>query len=89
MKSLLSKIILIGIFLGLLSSVFVMFLGLIVYYALKAADVMMLSFFLEKVAIASIVTGVICCFSWYIYLLLIAKRYFFKIVSKATQKDKK
>lgn len=82
MKKLIVNIILIGILLGTIGSVTVMCLGLMVFYALKAAEVIMLSFFLEKVAITAVITGVVAMFSWYLYILLMTRQFFFKFITK-------
>ena len=86
MKKLILNIIFIGIFLGCIGSVTVMLLGLIVYYALKAADVIMLSFFLEKVAVAAVIAGIIAMFGWYGYILFTARKYFFEFLYKKEKK---
>lgn len=89
MRNLITKIIITGLVLGAVGFVFVMFLGLGAYYLLQAADVMVFPSFMEKVAITALIAGIIICASWYLYLLIIAKTYFFKTITEIKQKEKK
>lgn len=89
MRNLITKIIITGLVIGAIGFVFVMFLGLGAYYLLQAADIMVFPSFMEKVAITALVGGILCCVSWYLYLLIIAKTYFFKTITEIKQKEKK
>ena len=89
MKKLLLNIILVGFFLGALSAVFTMFLGITIFYALKAMEIYLAAEFLELIGISAVVIGLCIALAFYIYLLFTARAYFFALVDRFFDGDKK
>ena len=82
MKNLLFNVFLIGLIIGALASGLTMLFGIIAYYILKAALIILPGTFMEQVALVAVLTGLFCAVSWYGYILFTARKYFFEFLSK-------
>jgi len=76
------KIILIGLFLGALSTSVTMLLGIALYYAVEATELFLSAYFLNYAAWLALVIGLGCALAWYIYILTLARKYFIQIVDQ-------
>ena len=88
MKSLIGKLVLAGILLGLFGSVSAMIAAIIIYYVASAADLFLPISFLKYSAIFSLTIGVVCTVGWYLYLLYMVK-YYIKYFLESIWSDKK
>lgn len=86
MKNLIVKIILIGIVCGLVMTGLVMLLGCVAFYIARLAQISLSVYFMEIAAFIALSTGILTAVSWYSYLFIIVKRYFFKITLKENKK---
>lgn len=82
MRKTLAVIILLGLFFGVLAAAMTMLLGIIVYYSLESLEIFISMHFLNYAAWLSMGIGLFFIFAWYIYILLIARKYFFRIVDE-------
>ena len=86
MKNLLFKVFIIGLFIGVLASGLTMLFGIVAYYALKAALIILPGTFMEYAALFAVLVGLLCSFSWYGFILFSARKYFFEFLSEKKKK---
>ena len=82
MKSLILKIILIGLFFGFLGCVSTMTLGIVIFYFALLFKLMLPLPYLNYAAASAIVIGLVCTFAWYIYILILSKQYVVHLLNK-------
>ena len=75
MKSILLRVFLFGILLGIISSISTMVLGLIIYFAVTAIDLYLPSSFLKHTALISLAVGTLCTLSSYVYVGILVKQF--------------
>ena len=86
MKATIFKIILFGLFLGALSSISFMVVGLIVYYGCEAVNIFLPISFLRYSAVASFIGGLLGTFAVYMYVFFLTKRFISSVMmTKAAQ----
>lgn len=86
MKNLLFNVFFIGLIIGALASGLTMIFGIIAYYVLKAALIILPGTFMEQVALVAVFAGLFCSLSWYGYILFTARKYFFEFLSEKKKK---
>lgn len=75
MKSLLFKVFLFGLLLGIFTAISTMLLGLIIYYGVIVIDIVLPVSFLTYAALASLGTGILCTLASYVYVLILVKQF--------------
>ncbi len=75
MNSSIIKVVLFGMFLGLIAATSTMLISLIFYYGVIAIDVYLPSKFLTYSALVSLVVGIIIMMICYIYVLILVRQF--------------
>ena len=75
MKSILLRVFLFGMLLGIISAVSTMLLGLIIYYGVVLVDITLPSVFLNYAAAVSFFVGLFCTLGSYLYVLILVKQF--------------
>ena len=87
MKNLILKIVLIGLLFGGLAISSIMLFSLALYYGLTVFSIYLPGKFLAYTGIASLIVGILSTAAWYIYLLILARKFF--LISISTYFEKK
>ena len=76
------QILFIGLFFGIVATSITMVFGLAVYYAIDALEIFLSAYFLTYAAWIALAVGLLCTFAWYSYILILARKYFLKIMDQ-------
>ena len=89
MKKLVLKVVLLGLLFGLIGTLASMLFGLSIYYALPVDIAERIPEFLPMLSRISLGVGLILAVGWYLYVLLVTTKFFFRILEQITGKKEK